>query len=81
MIRAIIEKWGNGFAVRIPELFMEKVGLSIGDPIDIEVKNRSIIVSSTELKIFCLDTLLQEISADNLHNKIGFGSPTGNEQL
>lgn len=81
MIRAIIEKWGNDFAVRIPELFMEKVGLSIGDLIDIEVKSRSIIISSTELKIFCLDTLLLEISADNLHNKIGFGSPTGNEQL
>lgn len=38
MIRAIIEKWGNGSAVRIPAFFMEKVGLSIGDSIDIEVK-------------------------------------------
>ncbi|HFE4533129.1 AbrB/MazE/SpoVT family DNA-binding domain-containing protein [Klebsiella pneumoniae] len=81
MIRAIIEKWGNGSAVRIPAFFMEKVGLSIGDSIDIELKNRSIIIRPTELKVFCLDTLLQEISADNLHNKVGFGSPTGNEQL
>ena len=24
MIRAIIEKWGNGSAVRIPDFFMEK---------------------------------------------------------
>ncbi|UCZ74038.1 AbrB/MazE/SpoVT family DNA-binding domain-containing protein [Dickeya zeae] len=81
MIRAIIEKWDDNVAVRIPELLMEKVGLSIGDSIDIEVKNRSIIISPTELKFFCLDTLLQDISDDNLHNKIDFGSPTGNEQL
>jgi len=81
MIRAIIEKWGYGSAVRIPEFFMEKIGLSIGDSIDIEVKNRTIIIRPTELKVFCLDTLLQAISADNLYNKVGFGSPTGNEQL
>lgn len=81
MILAVIEKCGKGYAVRIPEFLLEKAGLSIGDSIDIEVKNEAIIISPKNLKVFCLDSLLQEITADNLHNKISFGASTGNEQF
>ncbi|TKI04374.1 hypothetical protein [Martelella alba] len=40
-----------------------------------------IIIGHTELKMYSLDTLLEGISAVNLHQKISFGLPTGKEQL
>ncbi len=81
MVQIIIEKLGNSPAVKIPEAIMEKVGFNLGDAINIEVKHGRIIIGPAELEKYSLDTLLEGISAVNLHNKAGFGSPTGKEQL
>ncbi|AMA04958.1 AbrB/MazE/SpoVT family DNA-binding domain-containing protein [Yersinia enterocolitica] len=77
----IIEKWRSSPMVRVPEFGMKKFGLGANDVIDIKDQYGCIIIGHTELKMYSLDTLLEGISAVNLHPKIGFGLPTGKEQL
>ncbi|HFN0053693.1 TPA: hypothetical protein ACHB42_001355 [Yersinia enterocolitica] len=60
---------------------MKKFGLGANDVIDIKDQYGFIIIGHTELKMYSLDTLLEGISAVNLHQKISFGLPTGKEQL
>lgn len=67
--------------VRVPEFGMKKIGLGASDIIDIKDQYGCIIIGPTELKVYSLDTLLEGISAVNRHPKIGFGFPTGKEQL
>ena len=81
MIQIIIEKCGDGPVFKIPEEIMEKFGFSIGDAIDIEVKNGCIIIGPAELVKYSLENLIEEISAVNLHNRVDLRSPIGKELL
>ncbi|MDK5270922.1 hypothetical protein P9955_27380, partial [Serratia nevei] len=81
MIQIIIEKCGDSPVFKIPEAIMEKVGFSIGDAIDIEVKNGCIIIVPAELVKYSLENLIEGISEVNLHNRVDFRLPIGKELL
>lgn len=81
MIQVIIEKCGDSPVLKIPEAIMEKVGFSIGDAIDIEVKNGCIIIGPAELVKYSLENLIEGISEVNLHNRVDFRLPIGKELL
>ena len=54
--------------VRIPKIIMEKANLSINSEIEIECKNRKIIISSKKKPVHLKD-LLSQITKDNLHTE------------
>ncbi len=81
MIQIIIEKCGDSPVLKIPEEIMEKAGFSIGDVIDIEVKNGCIIIFLAELVKYSLENLIEGISEINLHNRVDFRPPIGKELL
>ena len=81
MIQTIIEKCGDSPVFKIPEAIMEKAGFSIGDAIDIEVKNGCIIIGPAELVKYSLENLIEGISEINLHNRVDFRPPIGKELL
>ena len=47
---AKISKWGNSAAVRLPKEIMEFVSLHIGDKINIEYKNDSVVITHIDNK-------------------------------
>ncbi|KAA0259353.1 AbrB/MazE/SpoVT family DNA-binding domain-containing protein [Deferribacter autotrophicus] len=41
---AIIQKWGNSQGIRIPKRYLRKIGLDVGDTIEIEIKGNNLIL-------------------------------------
>ncbi len=64
---AKIQKWGNSLGIRIPKAVIEKVNLSENSVVDIESKNGAIIIFPSK-KEYSLDTLLEQITKNNLHS-------------
>ena len=72
-----IQKWGNSLGVRIPKAVIEKVNLSENSEVEIESKNGTIVIFPAK-KEYSLDSLLEQITKNNLHTEEDFKSE-GNE--
>ena len=80
-MRVIIKKWGNSASVRIPAGIMETARLRLDDPVDIREESGQIIIEPIRQKANDLSQLLADITPENLHTKVDFGNPAGNELL
>jgi antitoxin MazE len=78
-LRSTIKKWGNSAAVRMPASLMEEARLHIDQPVDVHVEKGRIVIEP--ISSFDLDSLLAEITEDNLHDEVDFGRPVGREVL
>lgn len=74
---AKIQKWGNSLGVRIPKSVIEKTDLHENSDVEIEHKNGAIIIFPTKKQI-SLDSLLAQITKENLHKEEAFAAE-GNE--
>ncbi|OQW50822.1 MAG: MazE family transcriptional regulator [Proteobacteria bacterium SG_bin7] len=72
-----IQKWGNSLGVRIPKTVIEKVNLSENSEVEIESKNGTIVIFPAK-KEYSLDSLLEQITKNNLHSEKDFKTE-GNE--
>jgi antitoxin MazE len=72
-----IQKWGNSLGVRIPKTVIEKVNLSENSEVEIESKNGTIVIFPAK-KEYSLDSLLEQITKNNLHSEEDFKAE-GNE--
>lgn len=72
-----IQKWGNSLGVRIPKAVIEKVKLSENSEVEIESKNGTIVIFPSK-KEYSLDSLLEQITKNNLHSEDDFKTE-GNE--
>ena len=63
-----IQKWGNSLGIRIPKSIIEKANLNENSEVEIENKDEAIIIFPRQKKL-SLDTLLSEITKDNLHQE------------
>ena len=72
-----IQKWGNSLGVRIPKTVIEKVNLSENSEVEIESKNGTIVIFPAK-KEYSLDSLLEQITKNNLHSQEDFKTE-GNE--
>ena len=62
---AKIQKWGNSLGVRLPKQLTRSVNLNAGSLIDITASDNSLII---KIKNDPLDTLLDQITEQNLHS-------------
>jgi antitoxin MazE len=72
-----IQKWGNSLGVRIPKTVIEKVNLRENSEVEIESKNGTIVIFPAK-KEYSLDSLLEQITKNNLHSEEDF-QVEGNE--
>ncbi len=80
-MRAIVKKWGNSAAVRVPAAVMEEARLEIDQPVDVRVENGRVVIEPLATPEFTLDALLAGVTRENLHEEESFGSPVGREAL
>jgi antitoxin MazE len=80
-MHAVIKKWGNSAAVRVPTSAMSALGLSVDDPIDIRVEGGRIVIEPAAPMAPRLADLLEGLTAENLHDEADFGVPVGREAL
>ena len=45
MVSAVIGKWGNAAALRIPQVFCKELGLGINDEVNMEVRDNQLVIS------------------------------------
>lgn len=71
-------KSGNSLAVRIPKAYAEDIGLENKSPVEIHVKNGSLILTPVK-KGYILQEMVSMINEENLHKETDTGSMVGNE--
>lgn len=70
-----VTKWGNSLGLRIPRAIANKVGIHEGTPVDISIENHHIIVK----KSYSLESLLDHVTLENIHEETLTGSTRGKE--
>ena len=73
------QKWGNSLAVRIPKTVAEECGIEAESPVEITRQDNLIIITPVQKKKFSLDTLLADVTTDNIHSEVPTGNPAGKE--
>lgn len=80
-MRAVVKKWGNSAAVRIPAVIMEATNLHLDEAVDVREEAGCIIVEPVRQKAFDIQALVAGITPDNLHAEVSFGPAVGKEAL
>ena len=75
------QKWGNSLAVRLPKSVAEECGIEADTPVEIVREDNLIIIKPVQKKRFSLDSLLAEVTEDNIHAEVSAGRPVGKEAL
>ena len=73
-----IVAWGNSQALRIPKALLEELQIREGDEVEMMVENGLLSVRPLNPKI-TLESLVAEITPENLHKEIDWGKPVGSE--
>jgi antitoxin MazE len=76
---ARVQKWGNSLAVRIPKAFAAEAGLAADSLVDIRVEEGRVVLVPVPPRRYSLDNLLADITDDNQHQEVAFGSRMGSE--
>ena len=80
-MHAVIKKWGNSAAVRVPTSVLSEMGLGVDDPVEIRVEGGRIVIEPAGPVAPRLEDLLDGVTVDNLHDEADFGNPVGRETL
>jgi antitoxin MazE len=76
---AIVVKWGNSLAIRIPENLAKKIHLAEGTELDLSVVDGTLVITPRSRKRYSLDELIEGITPENLHTEIDSRIAVGNE--
>ncbi|GEN84167.1 multidrug transporter MatE [Sporosarcina luteola] len=71
-----VKKWGNSLGIRIPKSVSDELLLREDSEVYLYVENDRLII---EPKRKSLQTLVDDITEDNIHSEIEFGRPEGGE--
>lgn len=80
-MRAVVKKWGNSAAVRIPSAIMEATKLEMDAPVEVREEKGRIIIEPVSKNEYDLERLLAGITAENIHEEVDFGKPAGKERF
>ncbi|MBI5155932.1 AbrB/MazE/SpoVT family DNA-binding domain-containing protein [Candidatus Peregrinibacteria bacterium] len=75
-MRTMIHKWGNSLAVRIPKAFAVSMGIESGKEVELSMDAHGLRIFSPSQ---VLETLLLEVTTENIHSETATGTPQGNE--
>jgi antitoxin MazE len=78
-MKAMVKRWGNSAAVRIPASVMQAMHLDLDEIVEVREETGRIVIEPVRQKTYVLNDLLKGITSKNLHEPIGFGSPQGKE--
>ena len=74
-----IKKWGNSLALRIPKALAKEAGLSYELPVELSLVEGKLIIAPVEQSRPNLETLLAQVTKDNLHAEVDVGPAIGQE--
>ena len=80
-MEAVIRKWGNSPALRLPMSALKEAKLSLQQKVNIVVTRGRIVIEPSEKIEYDLNELLDGVTARNVHAEVTFGKPVGKEVL
>ena len=80
-MEAVIRKWGNSPALRLPMSALKEAKLSLQQKVNIVVTRGRIVIEPLEKIEYDLNELLNGVTSRNLHAEVTFGKPVGKEVL
>ena len=80
-MEAVIRKWGNSLALRLPATVLKEAGYQLEQKVDLIVSRGRIIIQPSEKVEYDIDELVSGINAANAHDEVSFGRPVGQEAL
>ena len=80
-MNAVIRKWGNSLAIRLPMPVVNEAHFKLEQKVNITVKEGRIIIEPMQTIAYALEDLLAEITVENGHGEVDFGGPVGKEAL
>jgi antitoxin MazE len=76
---AVVAKWGNSLAIRIPKMVAEQVHITEGTDITFTVSGNSIVITPKKRKKYTLDELLEGMTPEKFHPEFETSNAVGNE--
>lgn len=76
---AMIAKWGNSLAVRIPQDLAKEMNLTEGSEVELVLVDGNLVIKPKTRRQYSLEELIQAITPENLHGEIDSGTAMGNE--
>ena len=71
-----IGRWGNSLAVRIPRAYADQAGLSEGTAVEFAAEGQSLVLRRRRYR---LDSLLKQVTPENMHGEQDWGTRKGRE--
>lgn len=78
---AVIRKWGNSPALRLPAAVIKEAAFTLEQKVTITVTRGRIVIEPSATVEYDLDELIGGINARNRHAEVSFGAPVGGEVL
>ena len=73
-----VHKWGNCLGIRIQKKVADQIELKEYTEVSITVRDNSLIVTPIPRKV-TLESLLSQVTPENIHAVVDFGAPRGKE--
>ena len=80
-MEAVIRKWGNSPALRLPSAALKEAGYALEQKVELVVSRGRIVIQPSENVSYNLEDLVSGITADNSHGEVSVGKPVGKEAL
>jgi antitoxin MazE len=74
-----VQRWGNSLALRIPKPLADEAGLKDNSPVQLSLRDKSLVIVPVRKPALSLDTLLAQVTATNLHCEVQTGPAVGGE--
>lgn len=79
-MQAIIQKWGNSQGIRIPKAFLDAMGMSENDTVELQRVDDGIIIKKLQTKkSLTLSDIFQGYDESEQQEEYDWGKPTGRE--
>jgi len=78
-MKAVLQKWGNSLALRIPKTFADEINVHEGHPVEVCVAKGQIVVAPITKRDYRLEELVAGITRKNLHGEVSAGDAQGRE--
>jgi antitoxin MazE len=78
-VEARVKMWGHSLAVRIPKPLAVEVGLGPDSLVEISLVDNKLVVTPLDEPAWTLESLLAQVTEDNIHGEVDTGPAIGNE--
>ncbi len=78
-MRTRVQKWGNSLALRIPKPLADQAHITQGSLVEIKVVDDVLRIELVAPEAYTLDSLLEGITEENMHEEIDTGEAQGKE--